>query len=260
MKLPSPAMIVALIALAVALGGTGYAVTQLPRNSVGTAQIKNNAVTGAKVRNGSLTARDFRRGTLRPGPAGAQGPAGPTGATGATGPQGPQGPPGPQGPQGPQGAPGTQGARGATGEPGTPSEITAVGDNLMAPPALTNPTTVAAAEQSVSTTSAGRWRVDFLSHASPQCGGFNLPGIALYVGGDGVTVGSSTYVPGSYRQLGSGNTEQTITSTGITNTSQPAGTYTVRAYFSCYISAADTFFSIRSGPSDELFVVTVIPE
>lgn len=79
-------MVVALIALAVALGGTGYAVTQLPKNSVGTKQLKNNAVTGAKVKNRSLSAADFRPGTLKPGPAGPQGPAGPTGATGARGP------------------------------------------------------------------------------------------------------------------------------------------------------------------------------
>jgi len=90
-----PALAVALIGLAVALGGTGYAVTQLPRNSVGTAQIKNNAVTGAKVRNGSLTAADFRRGTLLQGAAGLQGPAGPQGATGPQGPAGAQGPAGP---------------------------------------------------------------------------------------------------------------------------------------------------------------------
>jgi hypothetical protein len=67
-KTPSPAMVVALVALVIALGGTGYAVTQLPKNSVGTAQIKKNAVTGAKVKNGSLTAVDFRRGTLLVGP------------------------------------------------------------------------------------------------------------------------------------------------------------------------------------------------
>jgi hypothetical protein len=76
-------MVVALVALVIALGGTGYAVTQLPKNSVGTAQIKKNAVTGAKVKNGSLTAVDFRRGTLLVGPAG---PAGPQGAAGPQGP------------------------------------------------------------------------------------------------------------------------------------------------------------------------------
>lgn len=86
MKPPvSPAMLVALIALAIALGGTGYAVTQLPKNSVGTAQIKNSAVTGAKVKNRSLTAVDFKKGTLLRGPAGAQGPQGERGPQGASG-------------------------------------------------------------------------------------------------------------------------------------------------------------------------------
>jgi hypothetical protein len=89
---PSPAMMVALLALFVSLGGVGYAATQLPRNSVGTAQLRANAVTGAKLANGAVTsskvgdhsllARDFRSGQL------------PSGAQGAQGPQGPQGPPG----------------------------------------------------------------------------------------------------------------------------------------------------------------------
>ncbi len=35
-RLPSPAMVVACVALTVALGGTGYAAIKLPRNSVGT--------------------------------------------------------------------------------------------------------------------------------------------------------------------------------------------------------------------------------
>jgi hypothetical protein len=58
----SPAMIVACIALAVALGGTGYAAVVLPANAVGTAQLKANAVTGPKVKDGSLTPADFRGG------------------------------------------------------------------------------------------------------------------------------------------------------------------------------------------------------
>ena len=77
MRSPSPALVVSLVALAVALGGTGYAVTQLPSNSVGTAQIKKGAVTGAKVRNRSLTAIDFKKGTLLQGPRGGAGGAPP---------------------------------------------------------------------------------------------------------------------------------------------------------------------------------------
>src|SRR5688572_8401214 len=48
---PSPAMVVACIALSVALGGTSVAAIQaLPRNSVGAKQLKRNAVTGVKIK------------------------------------------------------------------------------------------------------------------------------------------------------------------------------------------------------------------
>jgi hypothetical protein len=69
---PSPAMVVAVIALIVALTGTAYAA--LGKNSVGSRQLKaksvttgkiaNNAVTGAKVANGSLTGADINIGAL----------------------------------------------------------------------------------------------------------------------------------------------------------------------------------------------------
>ncbi|MFN8223785.1 MAG: hypothetical protein U0R50_11145 [Gaiellales bacterium] len=85
LRLPSPAMSVAVLALFVALGGTGYAVSKLPNNSVGTAQLKNNAVTSAKVKNGTLVSTDFAAGQLKPGPAGPAGPAGPKGETGPAG-------------------------------------------------------------------------------------------------------------------------------------------------------------------------------
>jgi hypothetical protein len=61
---PSPAMVVAFIALFVAIGGSSYAVTRLPRNSVGSTQLKRNAVTGAKVKNRSLTAADIKVASL----------------------------------------------------------------------------------------------------------------------------------------------------------------------------------------------------
>ena len=52
---PSPALIVAIIALVISMGGTGYAAFTLPGNSVGTKQLKNGAVTAAKVKRHSLT-------------------------------------------------------------------------------------------------------------------------------------------------------------------------------------------------------------
>jgi hypothetical protein len=56
-KHPSPALVVALIALFVALGGTSYAaINSLPNNSVGTPQLKNWAVTSPKISPGAVTA------------------------------------------------------------------------------------------------------------------------------------------------------------------------------------------------------------
>ncbi|HEU0303854.1 MAG TPA: collagen-like protein [Gaiellaceae bacterium] len=92
---PSPAMIVASIALLVALGGTSFAaVSQLPRFSVGTPQLKSNAVTSPKVANRSLRAIDFARGQLPRGPRGLRGPQGLPGQPGAAGPTGATGPAG----------------------------------------------------------------------------------------------------------------------------------------------------------------------
>jgi hypothetical protein len=91
---PSPAMVVASLALLVALGGTGVAAVNalVPKNSVGTAQLKNGAVTAAKVKAGSLLASNFKAGQLTGGAAGPAGPAGPSGATGPAGAAGPAGP------------------------------------------------------------------------------------------------------------------------------------------------------------------------
>jgi hypothetical protein len=49
-------MIVAIIALVAALGGTSYAALSLPKNSVGSKQLKKNAVITSKIKNGAVTA------------------------------------------------------------------------------------------------------------------------------------------------------------------------------------------------------------
>jgi len=80
---PSPAMVVACLALALALSGGAYAVsTALPRNSVGPAQLKANAVNSAKVKDRSLRSVDFAPGQIPAGPQGPAGAAGPPGTSG----------------------------------------------------------------------------------------------------------------------------------------------------------------------------------
>ena len=93
----SPAMVVALLALFVALTGTAIATTSA---LITGREIANGSITGLDVKNRSLTPVDFRGGV--------RGPAGPRGVQGA------QGPAGPQGAQGAQGAKGDSGATNLT--------------------------------------------------------------------------------------------------------------------------------------------------
>jgi hypothetical protein len=88
----SPASVIALIALFVALAGTATAGSVA---LITGAQIKNGSITGADVKKKSLTAAHVR-GAVRGarGTSGPSGPAGPPGVAGPTGPTGPQGPPG----------------------------------------------------------------------------------------------------------------------------------------------------------------------
>ncbi len=80
-RLPSPAMIVACLALAVALAGTATAVVTLPARSVGTAQLKNRAVTPVKIKRGAVTSAHLANGSVQPVDlsAAARVPAGPAG-------------------------------------------------------------------------------------------------------------------------------------------------------------------------------------
>ena len=99
LRRPSPAMVVACVALLVALTGTSFAAANaLAPNSVGPVQIRTGAVTNPKLRNNSVTSikvanrsllrSDFAPGQLPAGPTGPQGPPGPTGASGPPGPAG----------------------------------------------------------------------------------------------------------------------------------------------------------------------------
>src|SRR4051812_23559831 len=80
MRRPSPAMIVALVALFVGLGGGAYAALKLPKNSVGAKQIRKHAVTPSKV--APSTARRFKGAKGDPGDPGTPGQQGETGPPG----------------------------------------------------------------------------------------------------------------------------------------------------------------------------------
>lgn len=85
------ANVTASIALFVALGGTGYAATQLPRNSVGTKQIRTNGVGASELRLSAVTSRDIRDGGIAARDMSASARKSLTGATGPSGPVGPAG-------------------------------------------------------------------------------------------------------------------------------------------------------------------------
>lgn len=92
-RLPSPAMIVASLALVVALGGVSYAAGVLPANSVGAKQLKKRAVSLQKLTPAARSALRGQKGDKGdPGPAGTTGAVGPKGDTGQKGETGPPGP------------------------------------------------------------------------------------------------------------------------------------------------------------------------
>lgn len=142
---PSPAMIVASIALVTGGAGTATAASlitgkQIKNSTITAADIKANSIPGSDIRNGSLAGVDLKNSTvtaakLAPsakaalkgdtgpaGPAGAQGAAGAPGAPGAAGPAGPQGPAGP-----------SDGYETAVGTPGAAPNSKAAIDTLDLP-------------------------------------------------------------------------------------------------------------------------------
>jgi hypothetical protein len=58
---PSPAMVVACIALFVALGGVSYGVAT---GYIDSREIKNNTIRGKDVKNGALTGKEFKRDSV----------------------------------------------------------------------------------------------------------------------------------------------------------------------------------------------------
>jgi collagen triple helix repeat protein len=106
LRLPSPALVIALLALLIATAQSAYGVSNIRHypyfNSV---DIIDNTLTGKDIKNKSLTKADFR-GSLQGtrGVRGASGPIGPRGPQGAQGAPGGQGPPGPKGDNGSNGS------------------------------------------------------------------------------------------------------------------------------------------------------------
>src|SRR3954449_3246562 len=87
----SYANVMATIAVFVALGGTSYAVTSLPRNSVGAAQIRSRAVGASEIRPGSVRSKQVRDRSLSVRDLSPAARESLRGQRGGIGPQGPAG-------------------------------------------------------------------------------------------------------------------------------------------------------------------------
>lgn len=111
---PSAGLVIGLLALFIALGGSALAATGMFSG----AQIKKNSIPLDRL------AGSARKALEKPGPRGTRGPAGGKGATGAKGATGPQGPVGAKGGPGPQGAVGPEGAQGPIGTSFEPGHVT----------------------------------------------------------------------------------------------------------------------------------------
>jgi hypothetical protein len=162
LRAPSPALVVAVVALFVALGGTTYAATSLPKNSVGAKQLKKNAVTGVKIKSGAVTKTKINKKTI-------------AALKGNEGQQGPPGPPGPKGDQGPQGPGGSilSFDANATASPSPTTLGTALGDTWSAECVLSS----GAAELMIFLkTSDGSWTWE----PGQEIGGSGTPSVNAY--------------------------------------------------------------------------------
>jgi hypothetical protein len=83
--------VIATLALFIALGGTSYAVTSLPRNSVGQKQIRKNAVGAGELRSSSVRSSEISQRSIRLEDVSLSAQ---NSLRGQTGPSGPQGSPG----------------------------------------------------------------------------------------------------------------------------------------------------------------------
>jgi hypothetical protein len=217
----SPAMVVAMIALFVALTGTAVATTSA---LITGAQVKNNSITGLDIKNKSLKPIDFS-GSIR-------------GARGAAGTPGPAGPQGAQGPQGAPGAPGAQGAKGDRGPSfGDAKYVSSVpvascGTDSTS---VTYPVTLAEPSRIFATATAAYTRTD---------PGADDPSVWIQLV-SGATVVASTQreidhdVPANAELLTTSGVLR-ATSSGTTGFTIPAGSYTLRAVLDNFGSCTGT--------------------
>lgn len=78
LRAPSPALVISIVALFIALGGVGYAAVTLPRNSVSTDSIRDgavrkvkiraNAIDSSKIASNAVTGADVLESSLGPVP------------------------------------------------------------------------------------------------------------------------------------------------------------------------------------------------
>jgi len=208
---PSPAMVVACLALTIALGGTSYAAVNLPRNSVGAVQLKKNVVTSAKVKNFSLLRADFKRGQL---------PAGPRGPEGLQGPKGDQGIQGIQGIQGPAG-PGAQWATVSTGgtvlrQSGgiTAAKVQTGGYRVTFPEAVTGHLILATQALASDQTTRGTVIAGPCTDFAASCGAANIPNsVSVFTLSSTGTQQDHSF---TVAQMGPGSTTASVSKNGAT--------------------------------------------
>jgi hypothetical protein len=207
---PSPAMIVALVALMAGLGGSAIASSLITGK-----QIARNAITSKHVKDGSLTLADlspsvrgaFSHGKPTPGSQqGSQGPAGPQGPRGAQGTSGKDGAQGPQGPQGPAGPSG-----GGSGSSSTPGPET-----LMATVTADGKLDHGKGVKAITHTAAGDYLVALDVHGLDKC-----TNVATIVGTQQANDGSATILVSPANVANTVRVQTFVDSTKPTATNKP---------------------------------------